>query len=105
MENYDPVDHPTERERRDAGGGACCGGCLLFVIIFGGLTTLVGHVASEQVASTFGFVVALVVSIALPAYLYGRWKDNKAQENYNWRMHRVREEEQERRGTRRRRRR
>jgi hypothetical protein len=105
MDNYDPVDRPTEWERNSAGGAACGGGCLLFVVLGMGLTTLGGYVASQQVATTFAVVVALVVSITLPAWLYERWIVNKAQENYNWRMHRVREEEQERRGTSRRRRR
>ncbi len=77
----------------------------MFAILFGGITALAGGVAGEEAASTVALVVALVVSIAVPAWLYGRWQVNKAQENYNWRMHRVREEEQERRGTSRRRRR
>src|SRR5215213_334717 len=97
MDNYDPVDHPTERERRDAQGRACCGGCLLFVVLGAGLTTLAGYVVSEQTASSVGATVALVVSVVLPAWLYERWKANKAQENYDWRMYRVVEEEQERR--------
>jgi membrane protein implicated in regulation of membrane protease activity len=105
MDNHDPVDQPTGWEESSVQGGACCGGCLLFVILFGGITTLAGYVVPGQVASTFALVVALVVSIALPAWLYGRWRDRKAQENRDWRLHRVREEEAERRRGRQRRRR